>query len=98
MPSGGSFLDRETYLYRLGTVDSAAEVESGYSRVRRSLHSAYDTWRRELSAHSDTVGTHGGVYLGTFFCMNGACPGRTRITDRGRSLSSAMIRPATASR
>ena len=29
--------------------------------------------------------THSGVYLGTFFCMNGAWPGRTRITDSGRS-------------
>ncbi len=77
---------------------STARWLANHISVRRSLHSAYDTWRRELSAHSDTVGTHGGVYLGTFFCMNGACPGRTRITDRGRSLSSAMIRPATASR
>jgi len=38
------------------------------------LQIAYDTWRRELSAHIDTVATHGGVYFGTFFCMNGACP------------------------
>jgi hypothetical protein len=39
-----------------------------------------------------------GAYFGTFFCMNGACPGRTLTTDSGRSASWLMIGSATASR
>ena len=42
----------------------------------------------EVSAHNRTVRTHGGVYLGTFFCMKASAPRWTRITDSGRSSSS----------
>ncbi len=67
-------------------------------RVRRSLHSAYDTSRFEASAHSDTVCTQSGVYVGTFFCMNASCPRCTRITESGRSRNTGRMRSLTASR
>ncbi len=77
---------------------STARWLANHSRVRRSLHSAYDTSRLDDSAHSRTVGTQSGVYLGTFFCMNASWPRCTRITDSGRSRSSGRIRSATPSR
>jgi hypothetical protein len=57
-----------------GPHDDRAVAEYLHSGAWRSSQSAYETSRFELSAHSDTGGTHGGVYLGTFFCTNGACP------------------------
>lgn len=45
-----------------------------------------------------TVRTQSGVYLGTFFCMNGARPRSTRSTVSGRPASTGRIRSATASR
>ncbi len=77
---------------------STARWLANHSSVRRSLHSAYDTSRFEVSAQSRTVQTHGGVYFGTFFCMKASCPRWTRITDSGRSRSSGMMRSRTASR
>jgi hypothetical protein len=77
---------------------STARWFANHSRVRRSLHSAYDTSRFEVSAHSATVRTQDGVYLGTFFCMNGAWPRNTLTTDSGRSRSCGMIRSRTESR
>ena len=55
-------------------------------------------WLPGVSAHQRTVGTHGGVYFGTFFCMKASWPRWTRITDSGRSFSSGMIRSRTPSR
>ena len=52
--------------------------------------------RFDASAHSGTVATHSGVYFGTFFCMNGAWPRVTLITDSGRSRSSGRIRSSHA--
>ena len=49
---------------------STARWLANHSSVRRSLHSAYDTSRFDVSAQSCTVRTHDGVYFGTFFCMN----------------------------
>ena len=51
--------------------------------------------RFDASAHNATVATHSGVYFGTFFCMNGAWPLVTLITDNGRSRSSGRIRSWT---
>ena len=64
---------------------STARWLANHSSVRRSLHSAYDTSRFDVSAHSGTVRTQSGVYFGTFFCMNASWPRWTRITDSGRS-------------
>jgi hypothetical protein len=44
------------------------------NNVGRSLHRACDTVPFDASAHNGTVATQSGVYRGTFFCMNGACP------------------------
>ena len=52
---------------------------------------------RTLRPHG-TVRTQSGAPLDTLRCMNGACPGRTRLTDSGRPASSGTIRSATASR
>ena len=41
--------------------------------------------------------TQSGVYFGTFFCMNGGWPGRTRITDNGRSRRCGISRSVIAS-
>ena len=49
---------------------STARWLANHSNVRRSLHSAYATSRFDASAHKRSVGTHSGVYFGTFFCMN----------------------------
>src|SRR5215207_4780694 len=77
---------------------STARWFANHSSVRRSLHSAYETSRFDASAHHFTVGTHDGVYFGTFFCMNASWPRWTRITDNGRSSSSGRIRSRTPSR
>ena len=53
--------------------------------VRRSLHRAYVISRFDASAQTLVVSTHSGVYFGRFFCMKGGWPGRTRMTDSGRS-------------
>ena len=71
---------------------------ANHSSVLRSLHSAYDTSRFEVSAHIVTVCTQSGMYLGTFFCMNASCPRCTRITDSGRSSSTGRSRSRTPSR
>ena len=91
MRSGGSTLTRVGWY-------SIARWLANHSRVRRSLHKAYATSRLEVSAHIFTVGTHSGVYLGTFFCMNASWARWTRITDSGRSSSTGRIRSATPSR
>ena len=52
----------------------------------------------DVSAHTVTRRTHGGVYLGRFFCMNGFWPRSTRMTDSGRPASRGTSRSATASR
>ena len=39
-----------------------------------------------------------GAYFGRFFCMNGCCPGRTRITESARPESAGSIAWRTASR
>jgi hypothetical protein len=62
------------------------------------LHSAYETFRFDVSAHRRTVGNHSGAYFGTFFCMNASCPRCTRITDSGRSSSTGRMRSLIASR
>ncbi len=77
---------------------STARWLANHSSVRRSSHSAYDTSRRDVSAHMLTLRTHSGVYFGRFFCMNGFWPRSTRITDSGRPASCGTMRPATASR
>ena len=77
---------------------SIARWLANHSSVRRSSHSAYRIFLFEVSAHTDTLRTHSGVYFGRFFCMNGGCPRSTRITDNGRPASSPMIRSPTASR
>lgn len=77
---------------------STARWFANHSSVRRSSHSAYETSRLDASAQTVTVFTHSGVYFGTFFCMNGCCRGRTRLTVSGRSRSSGSIRSCTASR
>ena len=49
--------------------------------MRRSSQSAYEISRLDASAQTGTVRIQSGVYFGTFFCMNGAWPGRTRMTE-----------------
>ena len=49
------------------------------------------------SAQMETDWTQSGVYFGRFFCMNGACPARTRITDSGRLRRCVTIRSAICS-
>jgi hypothetical protein len=77
---------------------STARWLANQSSVRRSSHRAYATSRWELSAQSDTERIQSGAYPGRFFCMKGAWPARTRITESGRSRSTGTIRSATASR
>ena len=71
---------------------------ANHNSVRRSLHRAYDTSRFDVSAQSCTVGTHSGVYFGTFFCMNASWPRWTLITESGRFSSTGMMRSRTPSR
>jgi len=53
--------------------------------------------RFDVSAQNGTRSTQSGVYFGRFFCMNGACPARTRITDSGRLRRCVTIRSAICS-
>ncbi len=100
-PAGGS-RSRIRWVWRPSRISvgwySTARWLPNQSNVRRSSQSPYATSRFELSAHTATRGTHSGVYFGRFFCMNGGWPGRTRITDKGRPVSSGRIRSRTASR
>ena len=77
---------------------STARWLANQTSVRRSLHSAYETFRFDVSAQNSTVCTHDGVYFGTFFCMNASPPRWMRMTDSGRSSSAGMIRSRTPSR
>jgi len=77
---------------------STARWLANHSSERRSSHSAYATSRRDAAAHTAVVRNQSGAYFGTFFCMNGSCPGRTRITDSGLSRRPGRIWSCTASR
>ena len=77
---------------------STARWLANQSNVRLSSHNAYVTSRRDASAHTVVLRTQSGVYFGRFFCINGCWPGRTRMTDNGRSRSAGKIWSLMASR
>jgi hypothetical protein len=81
-----------------GTWYSTARWLASQSRVRRSSQSTWCTSRCAASDHTVTVRTQSGAPFMTFFCMNGAAPGRTRLIVRGRPVRSGTIRSEKASR
>jgi hypothetical protein len=81
-----------------GTWNSTDRWLASHSSVRRSSQSTWCTSRCAASDHTVTVRTQSGAPFITFFCMNGAAPGRTRLIVSGRPASCGTSRSAKASR